>query len=89
MPQHLLPNSTRTLPVWPEAEIGKHSPAASDVSIQPAMMLRVRLPEAITMCRREFIKLLTGAAIDGSGGAIAQAEPKVFRLGTFAPGAAR
>ena len=39
------------------------------------------------MRRREFIKLLTGAAIAAPRAAIAQAPPKVFHLGTLAPGA--
>jgi putative tryptophan/tyrosine transport system substrate-binding protein len=39
------------------------------------------------MRRREFIKLLTGATIAGPRAAIAQAPPKVFHLGTLAPGA--
>jgi hypothetical protein len=39
------------------------------------------------MRRREFIKLLTGAAVAVPRAAIAQAPPKVFHLGTLAPGA--
>jgi putative ABC transport system substrate-binding protein len=39
------------------------------------------------MRRREFIKLLTGAAIAAPRAAIAQAPPKVFHLGTLGPGA--
>ena len=39
------------------------------------------------MRRREFIKLLTGAAIAAPRAAIAQARPKVFHLGMLAPGA--
>jgi putative ABC transport system substrate-binding protein len=39
------------------------------------------------MRRREFIKLLTGAAIAAPRAAIAQAPPKVFQLGTLASGA--
>jgi putative tryptophan/tyrosine transport system substrate-binding protein len=38
------------------------------------------------MRRREFIKLLTSAAIVGPRAAIAQSSSKVFRLGTLAPG---
>jgi putative ABC transport system substrate-binding protein len=39
------------------------------------------------MRRREFISLLGGAAIAGPCAAISQAQPKVFHLGTLAPGA--
>src|SRR5712691_8771128 len=39
------------------------------------------------MRRREFIAGLTGATIAGPSAAIAQAPPKVFHLGTLAPGA--
>ena len=39
------------------------------------------------MRRREFIKLLTSAAIAGPRAAIAQSSSKVFRLGTLTPGA--
>lgn len=38
------------------------------------------------MRRREFIKLLTGAAIIGPRAAIAQTPPKTFHLGTLTPG---
>jgi len=38
------------------------------------------------MRRREFITLLTGAAIAGSRATIAQTAAKIFRLGTLAPG---
>jgi hypothetical protein len=35
------------------------------------------------MRRREFIALLTGAAVVGPPAALAQSPPKVFRLGTL------
>jgi len=38
--------------------------------------------------RRDFITLLTGAAIAGPPAALAQTPPKIFRLGTLAPGPA-
>jgi putative ABC transport system substrate-binding protein len=38
------------------------------------------------MRRRDFISLVTGAAIAGPGAAIAQSSSKVFRLGTLTPG---
>src|SRR6266481_9178892 len=39
------------------------------------------------MRRRDFISLVTGAAIAGPSAAIAQSSSKVFRLGTLTPGA--
>jgi hypothetical protein len=51
------------------------------------LALSESLQEAMRMRRREFIKLLTGATIAGPRAAIAQAPPKVFHLGTLAPGA--
>jgi putative ABC transport system substrate-binding protein len=39
------------------------------------------------MQRRQFIALLSGAAIGGSRGAAAQSSSRVFRLGTLTPGA--
>ena len=41
----------------------------------------------VSMRRREFIALLSGAAIAGPRAAIAQSSSKVFRLGTLTPGA--
>src|SRR5262245_18772396 len=38
--------------------------------------------------RRDFITLLTGAAIAGPPAALAQTPPKIFRHGTLAPGPA-
>src|SRR2546430_16399313 len=53
----------------------------------PQRCLARGLRRAMRMRRREFIKLLTGAAIAAPRAAIAQAPPKVFHLGTLAPGA--
>jgi hypothetical protein len=38
--------------------------------------------------RRDFITLLAGATIAGPPAALAQTPPKIFRLGTLAPGPA-